>query len=67
MFCQFITNFQQNLRLTNIPFLLYPLRIQRQPRSGFTNHSKDHFLSVYQRFSKFECNKTSDWLDRITN
>ena len=30
----------------------------------FTNHSQEHSLSVSPRFSKFECNTTSDWLNR---
>ena len=33
--------------------------------SVFTKHSQEHFLSISQRFSKFECNTTSDWLNSI--
>ena len=35
------------------------------PKTGsvFTNHSQEHSLSFSPRFSKFECNTTSDWLN----
>ena len=36
-------------------------------RSGslFTNHSREHSLSFSPAFCKFECNTTSDWLNRM--
>ena len=33
--------------------------------SVFTNHSKEDALPFPPRFCKFECNTTSDWLNRM--
>ena len=35
-----------------------------EPGSVFTNHSQEHSLSSSQ-FCIFECNTTSDWLNRM--
>ena len=34
------------------------------PGSVFTNDSQEHSLSYSPRFSKVECNTTSDWLNQ---
>ena len=35
------------------------------PGCVFTNHSQEHSLSFSQRICQFECNTTSDWLNRM--